>query len=169
MTGATLERSRTRGFSKDEVDLETFRLILHRMENGEAITTICQEPDMPYYSIFSRWCNSSPELFSEYARARQIQADYYADQTVAIADFESDNIRARNRMDARRWHASKIAPRKYGDRIQNEINATIENKYKVDLSSMDGAARDALKKALLEQMRSQSSQPTTIDGEYREI
>lgn len=159
----------TCGFSKDHVDLEAFREILFRMENGEAVTSICQEPGVPPYSVFSRWCNSSPELFAEYARARQIQADYYADQTVAIADFESDNIRARNRMDARRWHASKIAPRKYGDRIQNEINATIENKYKVDLSSMDGAARDALKKALLEQMRSQSSQPTTIDGEYREV
>jgi hypothetical protein len=59
-------------------------------------------------------------MYKEYARARQIQADYFADQTVEIADSETDNNRARNRMDARRWHASKIAPRKYGDRVVQE-------------------------------------------------
>lgn len=170
MVGAITGRVRkSHGYSSDNVDLEVYRHVLHRMANGEAMTTICREPDMPDYSVFSKWANSSPELFGEYARAKAIQADYYADEIVDIADNDMLVARARNRMDARRWHSSKIAPRKYGDRIQNEINATIENKYKVDLSSMDAGARDALKKALLEQMRTQAAQPTTIEGEYREI
>lgn len=160
LTGRTYVR---RGFSAAEFDENVFKDILFRMMNGEAVTTITQEPNMPPYSTFNAWANSSPERFSEYARARQIQADYYADDTIAIADHEPDNQRARNRMDARRWHASKIAPKKYGERIQNEINASIEQKFKVDLSSMTSEVREELKRNLLAQMKS----PQTIDGDYK--
>lgn len=160
LTGRTNIR---RGFSATEFDENIFKEILFRMMNGEAVTTITQEPNMPPYSTFAVWANSSPERFAEYARARKIQADYYADDTVAIADTELDSQRARNRMDARRWHASKIAPKKYGDRIQSEINATLEQKFKVDLSSMTSEVREELKRNLLAQMKS----TPTIDGDYK--
>lgn len=141
-----------RDFRSDDFNEEVFSQILHRMENGEAVTAICRDQSLPEYSVFASWVNSSPERFHRYARARQIQADYYADETVEIADNETNMIRARNRMDARRWFASKVAPKKYGDRIQNEINAHISQTVKVDLRNLDAESRRKLKRALMEQM-----------------
>jgi len=115
-----LPKSLSSGYISTEVDLIAFRAVLTRMSNGEALTKILKKSDQPDYCVFINWAQSSEELYKEYARARQIQADYFADQTVEISDSEKDSHRARNRMDARRWHASKIAPRKYGDKIVQE-------------------------------------------------
>lgn len=140
------------GFKSAEPDYEKFQDILYRMMNGQALTTICAKEDEPDYSVFINWTAHDPEWFKEYARARQIQADYFADHIVAIADTETDQQRSRNRMDARRWHASKIAPRKYGERIMNDVNAQLNTNIKVDLSNLDRDARAKLKEALLQQM-----------------
>lgn len=115
-----LPKALSSGYVSKHVDLEVFRAVLQRMANGEALTKILKDDGQPEYGVFINWAQSSEELYQEYARARQIQADYFADQTVEIADSETDNNRARNRMDARRWHASKIAPRKYGDKVLQE-------------------------------------------------
>jgi hypothetical protein len=59
-----------------------------------------------------------------YAHARERQQEVFAAEVVLIADTEPDPARARNRMDARKWHASKVAPKKWGDKI--EIDAKVE-------------------------------------------
>ncbi len=115
-----LPKAQSSGYVSKEIDLEVFDGILVRMANGETLTRILKEENQPDYCVFMNWVQSSEELYKKYARARQIQADYFADQTVEISDTETDNNRARNRMDARRWHAAKIAPRKYGDKVVQE-------------------------------------------------
>jgi hypothetical protein len=70
-----------------------------------------------------------------YARAREDQADTNADEILQIADekppqFTDDKGRVyldqtfiqwqKNRIDARKWTASKLKPRKYGDRMAVE-------------------------------------------------
>jgi len=55
-----------------------------------------------------------------YARAREDQADWHADEIVAIADTETDAAKARNRIDARKWKAAKLKPKVYGDRVNVE-------------------------------------------------
>lgn len=71
-----------------------------------------------------------------YARAREDQADTLADEIVEIADdgtndtyLNSDGIaltnqdviaRSKLRVDARKWIAAKLKPRKYGDRQVHE-------------------------------------------------
>ena len=54
----------------------------------------------------------------QYARARDQQAATYADDIVNIADTEQDPNKARVRIDARKWHASKLAPKKYGEKLE---------------------------------------------------
>ncbi len=54
-----------------------------------------------------------------YARAREEQADFYADEIITIADTEPDAAIARVRIDARKWTASKLRPKVYGDRVQH--------------------------------------------------
>lgn len=141
-------------YSSSHADMTAFNTIIHRMSNGEGLTTICREEDMPSYSMFITWTTSNPDLFDIYQRARQIQADYLADSIVEIADNEEDNYRAKNRMDARRWHASKLNSKKYGDKINTDHTQTVNQNIKVDLSIMSPEARQELREALLNQMRS---------------
>ncbi len=139
----------------DSFDRQKFDYIIEELSNGRPLTAICKDPEMPSYSTFNKWILRDGNLFKEYARARQMQADYYADETVEIADGDPNIARARNRMDARRWHAAKLAPRKYGDRINNEINANITStNVKIDVSAIPEKAREQLRKALVEQMKS---------------
>ena len=93
--------------------------ICERMSNGESVRKICSSPDMPAMSTVFKWLNEKEGFSEQYARAREAQADKYADELVDIAD-EGSNEDAqilRLRMDARKWAASKLAPKKYGDKL----------------------------------------------------
>lgn len=147
----------------DSFDQQKFDFIIEELSNGVALTQICKNPEMPSFSTFQKWILRDNELFKQYARARQLQADYYADETVEIADTDPNIARARNRMDARRWHASKLAPRKYGDRISQELNASITTtNVKIDVSAIPEKAREQLRKALVEQMK--KSDPKMLEN-----
>ena len=144
-------------------DRQKFEYAINEMSNGRALTVICKDPDMPDYATFQKWLLRDPDLFREYARARQLQADYYADETVEIADTDPNIARARNRMDARRWHASKLNPRKYGERINQELMASITTtNVKIDVSAIPEKAREQLRKALVEQMK--KSDPKLLEN-----
>jgi hypothetical protein len=60
-----------------------------------------------------------------YARAREERADLLAKEILEIADAPCKDAvevaHARNRLDTRKWLASKLAPRKYGDRVEHDI------------------------------------------------
>ena len=69
--------------------------------------------------------------FATNTRARERQADFMASQTVDIADDTTKDsgfagsvavARSRLRIDARKWLASKLAPKKYGDKIDATLS-----------------------------------------------
>ncbi len=78
----------------------------------------------------------TPELTEQYARAKEVQAETLADEIVQIADdgqndtYKDDEgnettnhdviARSRLRVDARKWVAAKLLPKKYGDKVTNE-------------------------------------------------
>lgn len=113
--------------------------ICERLAGGESLLTICKGDDMPARGTVMRWLldDKHPGFRDKYAQARDEQADFYAEQIVAISDEECTMVKhgdgdeeaevevvfdatavARNRLrvDARKWYASKLAPKKYGDR-----------------------------------------------------
>jgi hypothetical protein len=91
------------------------------LTEGQTLRRICDSVEgMPKPSTICLWLSESKELAEQYARARDIQADRFADEIIDIADTEPDPQVARVRIDARKWHASKTAPKKYGDRITQE-------------------------------------------------
>lgn len=92
--------------------------ICTRLADGESLRQICINDDMPAKSSVFLWLIQYPEFSDHYARAREQQAATYADDIVDIADSEPDPKRARVRIDARKWHASKLAPKKYGDKLE---------------------------------------------------
>lgn len=98
--------------------------ICERLSSGESLRRICLTPDMPDKATVFRWLASNPTFRDQYASAREAQADVLADEIIDIADGkraeyeggEADVQRDRLAMDARKWVASKLKPKVYGDK-----------------------------------------------------
>ena len=77
-------------------------------------------------STVMRWLAKAEheEFREQYAHAREVQAEVRADEIVDIADATEGGSNeavqsARLRVDSRKWIASKLLPKKYGDKIQH--------------------------------------------------
>lgn len=82
---------------------------------------ICKEKGMPSHATVHVWLEANKSFQDKYARARLNQADWYADKITDIANavlqgrYKPEN--ARVAIDALKWTASKLKPKKYGDRL----------------------------------------------------
>lgn len=115
--------------------------ICERLADGESLRAICESEEMPGRATVFRWLASNQTFQDQYARAREAQADALFDEILQIADdgrndsytdsegnvrTDQDVIaRSRLRVDSRKWMASKLRPKVYGDKIQQEIDATV--------------------------------------------
>lgn len=116
-----------------------------RMENGDSLRTICADEDFPHRNTVFRWLDANEAFRSQYARAREALADFYAEEIIEISDDGTNDWMARRseaekgagvetgwvingehvqrsrlRTDNRKWYASKLAPKKYGDKLVQE-------------------------------------------------
>jgi hypothetical protein len=89
-------------------------------ETEHGLIFVCEAEGMPAAGTVYEWLNKHAEFADMYARARDRQADRFAAESLRIADTAIDANLARLRVDTRKWAASKLAPKKYGDRITNE-------------------------------------------------
>jgi len=96
--------------------------ICERLAHGETLRKMILDDHMPASSAIYRWLESNESFREQYAQARVKQADYYAEMIVDEAFNSHDASIGRLRMDALKWAASKIAPKKYGDKIELESN-----------------------------------------------
>ena len=111
--------------------------ICTRLAEGKSLRSICRDDAMPAISTVMGWLfDGKHEDFPEqYARAREAQAEVRADEIVDIADDDTNDFmadkdgklvadhehiqRSRLRVDARKWIAAKLLPKRYGDKIQH--------------------------------------------------
>lgn len=105
--------------------------ICSRLADGESLRAICCDDDFPSVGTILRWVGENAEFREQYARAREIQAETHANDIVTIADGgkEDDSIktaRDRLRVDARKWVASKLLPKKYGDKVEVEHSGSVQ-------------------------------------------
>ncbi len=100
-----------------EKKAEAQAYICQQIALGRSLVSICKEPNMPHYSTTMEWRAEDVEFADKYARAREDQADYHAEEIVDIADTETDPNIARVRIDARKWKASKLKPKVYGEKL----------------------------------------------------
>lgn len=107
-------------------DQATADEICDRIARGRGLISICNDPGMPTYSTVRKWLKEHDFFARDYARARVDQADTYADEIVAIADTEPDPNRARVRVEARKWTASKLRPQVYGDRVDISVQGSLD-------------------------------------------
>ena len=95
--------------------------ICERLASGESLRAICSDEDMPNRQTILNWLNDKAEFVGHYARAREDQAEAHADRIIEIADDESiDAHHKRIMVDARKWVASKLKPKRYGDKLDLE-------------------------------------------------
>jgi hypothetical protein len=74
---------------------------------------------MPSEAAVRLWVIDDRNGFAaRYTRARDIGLDCDADSVVDIARAEKDPNRARVIIDAIKWRTCKLAPKKYGDRLE---------------------------------------------------
>lgn len=110
---------------KDRVTLSeaVFNEICTRIANGQSLRQICKLKTMPSMAAFFNWVNADAKLLEQYTRARETQAEHHADEMVLIADdLNIPPEHKRIMIDARKWKASKQAPKKFGDK--QEVNHT---------------------------------------------
>ena len=123
----------------DEYTTEKADEICERLAEGESLRAICRDDDMPSKATVFRWLRVHDGFSDQYARAREAQADTLFDDVLEIADDARNDWMERNgdddqgwqlngehvqrtrlRIDARKWMAGKLRPKKYGEKHQLE-------------------------------------------------
>lgn len=126
---------------------ETAQFILDQLAQGESLRSICALPTVPSRSVIYDWITENVDGFSDrYARARDIGLDVVAEEVMQIADEEVGCLEngatdsgavahKRLRFDARRWYLSKLAPKRYGDKVTTEVTGADGGPIQVDDAS----------------------------------
>ena len=98
---------------------------------------IVKDAGMPDRSTVYDWLLRHPVFADQYTRAREEQADTLADEIIEIADEQPEIVVVtdktgkviehkldgaflqwqKNRIEARKWTAMKLKPKKYGDKL----------------------------------------------------
>jgi len=114
--------------------------------SDKGLQQLCNSVEwMPSKYTILQWLIKYEDFQTQYTCARARQADTLIDQIVEIADDSSQDTiytekgeifnaefaaRSKIRIDARKWLASKLAPKKYGDKLDvttdgKEISSTV--------------------------------------------
>lgn len=107
--------------------------ICEQLALGKSMRTVVKENnDIPAMSTIFLWLRKHKDFSEQYEKAKQEASDALVDEMQAIADNEvvmitredgsivpdSGSVQhARLRIDTRKWIASKLKPKKYGDRV----------------------------------------------------
>lgn len=111
-------------YSKDLVDK-----ICYLVETeAKGLKKLCDEDaTLPAFRTVFNWLTEHEEFLQQYTRAREGQADTIADKMLDVAFSPSKNLTEaqdkRTQIDALKWIASKLKPKKYGDKL--DVNQTV--------------------------------------------
>ena len=133
--------------------------ICERLAEGESLVSICSDKAMPCYATVQNQLGKDDGFVEKYARAREDQADKLVDEIISIADEDPERVvdaqgikridpasvnHNRLRLDARKWVASKLKPKKYGDKL--EVGGTgggpIRHAVEITYVDADGSSPD---------------------------
>ncbi len=142
--------------------------ICDRIAKGESVRRITEDKDMPAQKTVYNWLKDRPEFLQQYMRAREDQADFWAEEIIEISDNTDDDIttkknadgseydtvnhehiqRSRLRVDSRKWLASKLKPKRYGDTKKHELTGAdggpIDMRWRVEVIEPDAQAAEDL-------------------------
>jgi len=117
-------------------------------DNKESLRGALRKDGMPDKNQFYKWIRDQESFREQYARACDERADAIFEEMLEIADdgrndfmkkslgdgvdieaLNAEHIqRSKLRIDARKWMLSKMNPKKYGDRIEQNLSGEVEIK-----------------------------------------
>lgn len=114
-----------------------------RVAAGESVRSICRDDDFPEMKTIFRWLSKHPSFRQQYDVAKEMGMAAMAEEILEIADDGSNDTyvdeegrprvdtdviqRSRLRVDTRKWLMSKLAPKKYGDKVDLNHGAQPDN------------------------------------------
>lgn len=107
-----------------KLNAELFRQILTEYV-AEGLIPVLRRREIPP-SDFYEFMRTNPLYKEGYEHAQDARAELFSEEIIDIADNDFDPQRARNRIDVRRWCATKLKPNKFGDRIVHEHEGYID-------------------------------------------
>jgi len=141
---------RTKPGSEDRVIIS--QLVLDGMRNGLSALKACQAAGVNQ-STFNDWLNDDAKLAAEYARAREELIERMAQEVLDLSDSDVGMLpdgkkdwaavqKHKLQVDTRKWLLSKLAPKKYGDRL--ELAGDKENPLQVQTIDATKLSTDTL-------------------------
>lgn len=117
---------RTKPGSEDRAQVS--QAVLDGMRSGLSAFKACQVAGV-HQSTFNDWLNDDAKLAAEYARAREDLIERMAQEVLELSDSEVPETgdgkkdwqaiqKHKLQVDTRKWLLSKLAPKKYGDKIE---------------------------------------------------
>lgn len=129
---------------------------------GRSLSSVCRDPDMPIPQTIFSWFRKHPEFHALYLDAVQARADLIFEEMLDIADTTEegqevterqteegtftttktfDRIAHRSlKIDTRKWMLTRMAPRKYGDKLQVGGAADLPPVSTVDVTKLSTQA-----------------------------
>jgi hypothetical protein len=137
--------------------------ICSQLAAGLSLRSVCKAESMPCVKTVFLWMQAHPEFLQQYEQAKEESADLWAEEILDIADDgtndwvainDPDNVgykangehiqRSRLRVDARKWIASKLKPKKYGEKVQTILTGKDGGPIQtIDMSDNERARRIA--------------------------
>lgn len=139
-----------------------------KIATGMSLNSICKLEDMPCLKTVLTWVDKKKEFLHKYERAKEQSADYLFEEMRDIADNEAGKqaydkdgnkmldaegnplmvydsasvAHAKLRVETRKWHASKLKPKKYGDKSEQVISGgdnpvKTDNKWTIEVVSAE--------------------------------
>lgn len=106
--------------------------IVDMIAGGESLRKACQSVGITAPTFCERILKN-PALAEQYARAREMRSDIYGEQVGEIAgqvlrgELEPDA--ARVAADCLKWTAGRMAPKKWGDKVEVDHGGTVKQEH----------------------------------------
>jgi hypothetical protein len=122
--------------------------------NAMGLTRLSKKYDwFPDKDTIFQWRRKHKDFADRYAKAKQDQVEALVDEIIEISDDSSQDVlindngnvvantefiqRSRLRIDTRKWLASKLVPKLYGDRVQHagDADQPIKHEHEMDIET----------------------------------
>lgn len=109
--------------------------IIEQVSNGKSLSSTLRQSGMPSYSLARQMIKNNAEFRGMYEKAMEDRADRLAEEIIELADEEMPAHlegpmasawvqQKRMQVDARKWVASKLHAKRYGDKIDVAVTDT---------------------------------------------